>query len=371
MIPTRTRETWATHTQERVHSRMDFRVHSENEYGTRTITTHRPTPSPTSTPLSQNIEQSTYPTQLTQDTNLVTDGTKQPIQQLITPIQNNIPFGDILTTDKQHNTIRILFKNVNGIYKANSWYELTNLSKQLDNYGVDIFGAAETNLNRTNMKTHQAKNVIHRHSRMTSMHTSSNTEGTTSSYQPGGTMIIVRNKTASRISEPIHDQTGLGRWSGVKLHTNFGHKLNVLTVYQPTKSEGIHTAYQQQAHYFRGKGIPTPDPRKLLLSDLAKLINACNSQKDETIILIDANDNLHSSRSLLPTFLSTTNLTPLLPNPDHYPATHTRGSNCIDFLFGTPRIVEHIRAGGITPFFEAPWPNTDHRDLTPITEASS
>jgi hypothetical protein len=110
-------------------------------------------------------------------------------------------------------------------------------------------------------------------------------------------------------------------------------------------------------------GITSPDPRKILLTDLAKMITGCNKQHDETIILIDANDNLKNPRSLLPEFLSTTNLTPLLPNPEHYHATHTRGSNCIDFLFGTPRIVEHIRAAGITPFFEQPWPNTDHRGI--------
>jgi hypothetical protein len=58
-----------------------------------------------------------------------------------------------------------------------------------------------------------------------------------------------------------------------------------------------------------------------------------------------------------------TNLVPLIPNPEMYSPTHTRGSHCIDFIIGSPQLVHYIEASGITGFFELPWPNTDHRGL--------
>lgn len=287
----------------------------------------------------------------------------ETIQKVLSPFKTNYPFGDLLRNPKPKNAIRILFKNINGIQKGHSWNELSTFSSQLSQHNIDICGTAETNLRWTPRLHHQAKTILRKHSSNIAIHTSSNKEECATSYQPGGTLTIIRNKLASRITKSITDKTNLGRWSGFKLRTNFGHLLNIITVYQPTKSDGIHTTYQQHAHYFRTIGIQHPDPRKLLLQDLANLIHEFNSHKEETIIMIDANDGLLDTSSLIPTFLSTTNLTSLIPNPVQHPATHARGSKCIDFIFGTPRLTEHVCAAGITPFFENPWPNTDHRGL--------
>jgi hypothetical protein len=285
------------------------------------------------------------------------------IQQVITPPKNNFPFGDIITSTKDLKTVRILHKNVNGIQKAKSWNELSNFSTQLSSLQIDICGLTETNLQWNNIRNQQARNILNKNSTLTALQTSSNREECCTSYQPGGTLTAVRNKLVGRIATTIHDNTQLGRWSGFKFNTNFGHHLNIITVYQPTKSQGIHTTYQQHVHYFRNKGIPNPDPRKLLLSDLAALISKFNENKEETILLIDANESLISNTSLLNNFLSTTNLVSLIKNPHHHPATHIRGSQCIDFIFGSKRLIDHVHASGISAFFEAPWPNTDHRGL--------
>jgi hypothetical protein len=247
--------------------------------------------------------------------------------------------------------------------KANSWNELNTFSRQLHDLQIDICGVTETNLKWNNSRSQQAKNILQKHSTISSIHTSSNREECLSSYQPGGTTTAIRNKLVGRITSTIQDPTTLGRWSGYKLTTNFGHQLNIITVYQSTKSEGIHTSYQQQAHYFRNKGTKNPDLRKILLTDLAQIIVEWKSRKEETIILIDANDGILQKNSLLPNFLSITNLVSLIPNPSHHPATHSRGSQCIDYIFGCPRLLEHIQAAGISAFFEPPWPNTDHRGL--------
>jgi hypothetical protein len=43
-------------------------------------------------------------------------------------------------------------------------------------------------------------------------------------------------------------------------------------------------------------------------------------------------------------------------------ATYTRGSNCIDFIMGTPRICEASIKAGYTSFYDGLWPS-DHRGL--------
>jgi hypothetical protein len=52
-------------------------------------------------------------------------------------------------------------------------------------------------------------------------------------------------------------------------------------------------------------------------------------------VLIDANDNLFDKSSQLPGFLANTNMTTLIKNPLHHPATHMRGTKCIDYILGS------------------------------------
>jgi hypothetical protein len=226
-----------------------------------------------------------------------------------------------------------------------------------------MFGAAETNLKWTFKRNQQAKAILHAHHKTCSITTSSNREECFTAYQPGGTLTSVLNKFVGRIQTSIHDPSSLGRWSGFKMNTNFGHQLNIITVYQPTKSDGLHTTYQQHVHYYRTQGISHPDPRKCLIQDLEKMILDFNNNKEETIILMDANDGIHQRNSLIPSFLSNTNLVSLISNTSHHPPTHSRGSQCIDFIFGSPRLLDHIHAAGISAWYDDPWPNTDHRNL--------
>jgi hypothetical protein len=285
------------------------------------------------------------------------------IQSILTPNNKNTPFGNLISAEKPPNTVRIWFQNVNGIQKAQSWQELSSFSQKARDLQVDIVGTSETNLKWNFKRNQQARAILQRHHKTTSLTTSSTSEDCLTAYQPGGTLTAILNKYVGRIQTAIRDPTSLGRWSGFKLNTNFGKPLNILTVYQPTKSDGLHTTYQQQLHYYRLKGTPNPDPRKLLMQDLEKTIAEYNQRKEETIVLIDANDGLHQRNSLLPMFLANTNLVSLIPNTTNHPATHIRGSHCIDYIFGSTRILDHIHAAGISAFFDEPWPNTDHRSL--------
>jgi hypothetical protein len=81
------------------------------------------------------------------------------------------------------------------------------------------------------------------------------------------------------------------------------------------------------------------------------------------MILIDTNDNLYNKDSLLPSFLSKSDLTSLIPNTKEHPATYSRGSRCIDYIFGSTSLIQHVQACGITAFYDKPYVHSDHRGL--------
>jgi hypothetical protein len=155
----------------------------------------------------------------------------------------------------------------------------------------------------------------------------------------------------------------MGRWSGYQLKRNTNSNLNIITAYRPIITQGIHTSYQQQRSILLNKGVNNPDPRQQILDDLATLITEFNNNFDTTILMIDANEGLFTNHSKLTTFLAQTNLTSLIQHTQHHPATHCRGTQCIDYIFGTNTIIEHVVQSGMTPFYDSPWPFSDHRGL--------
>jgi hypothetical protein len=174
----------------------------------------------------------------------------------------------------------------------------------------------------------------------------------TSNLIQGGTATAILGNATGRITSKIIDNSSMGRWSGFRLHTNGKKHINIITVYQATKSDGILTNYMQHVNTLKQQGQLKPDPRKQLLADLQIIVQSFNKAAELTIILIDANDGLYNRQSLLPTFLHNTNLVPLIANPEQYLPTHTRGSFCIDFIIGSPQLVQYIEASGITEFFK-------------------
>lgn len=293
--------TWTATTQDRTHSplgqpvgihQMPIRTKGQQTNPQQSLTSTQDSTSTTNSHATTSIQRSHESSDCS---NTYTEHDPTHVQRVITKPKDNIPFGDLLSSPKPKNTTRFLFQNVNGIYKGGSWNDLSSLSRKLAPLQVDVFGAAETNINWNHTRNQQAKNILQRHSKICSVSTSSNAEKNPTSYQPGGTISAMFGKYTGRISSNIRDPTGLGRWSGFKLTTNLGQPLNILTVYQSTKSDGIHTAYQQQAHYFRTLGVHNPDPRKLLLKHLSQLLSTYHHNKEEIIILIDANDGIKRS----------------------------------------------------------------------------
>jgi hypothetical protein len=287
---------------------------------------------------------------------------EQEQQLVITPLKENYPFRNLLTQDKSPESIRIYLKNINGIKTYNSWTTWQESCQTLNHLSVDIFGNTETNINWNEKIRNEARIKCQQHFKSALINTSSSIELTKTSYQPGGTSTVIVNKYTGRATKPIIDYSGMGRWSGYQLQGNNNQTVNIITAYRPVVTSGIHTCYQQHLTTLNNRGTPNPDPRQQMLDDLTEMITNFNSQNNKTILMMDANENLFANNSKLPIFLAQSNLTSLI-QPHNHPATHSRGSHCIDYIFGSPSLLEHVIQSGITPFYEQPWPLTDHRGL--------
>jgi hypothetical protein len=321
--------TWATLTQDRIHSPTEVGVLAKHKNMTHSssklskektnISTQPQITHTSNNTISQSLDTDSLDNGIYSTT---TPSHDLPQTSLATPKENH-PFGDLISTPKREGDLRIYFQNVNSIYKFRDWNSLREASAALHDYKVDIFGFAETNIKWNLRLKNQVTNILQKDHKIVQTTTSSSNEPSRTIYQPGGTITTATSKYTGRIRGIITDDTTMGRWSGFTFSTNFQHNIHLITVYQSVKSEGIHSTYKQQQSKLADMGHRHPNPRKQLIEDLQVLIQKWNGQNDKTIILIDANDNLYNKDSLLPNFLSQTNLTSLIPNSfDHPPPQH-------------------------------------------------
>jgi hypothetical protein len=202
-------------------------------------------------------------------------------QTTLTDENPNIPFGDLISSTKDPSSIRIFYRNVNGILRGKSWHLFEKLAQEIKTHKIDICGLTETNINWNTRTTSHAKQLLQKQCKPCSIYNSSHNDTSLSLYQPGGTLTAITGNSTGRIIKRIEDQSGMGRWSGYQLSTTLGPNLNIITVYQPTVSDGINTSYQQQYHTLKIRGNNNPNPRKILLQDLTTLIQKYNKTKQQ------------------------------------------------------------------------------------------
>lgn len=276
----------------------------------------------------------------------------------------NLGYGDTLIMPKPTQTLRVYCQNIRGVKNYESWDTWIQGHLNLANWDIDIAHLTETNIkwNHSNITTANKllKNI---HQQLRTNMTGS-TEITESDYQPGGTYCSVHGKWTGRIIERITDSTGLGRWAGFRLEGRHQRNIIILSCYRPTKSQdhSDNTCFSQQWRLLR-KSTPTknPNPRTILINDLIKLTQQWQQENCDILIGMDANSHLDESPTEILSLIQETNLTSLHKHISA-PATHSGGSKCIDFIFGTPRLANAVRSAGYLSFYEGAWPS-DHRGL--------
>jgi hypothetical protein len=89
----------------------------------------------------------------------------------------------------------------------------------------------------------------------------------------------------------------MGRWTGQRYRLKGGRFLTVITAYRPCRYSKSHllkatqTVHYQQTSLLEAHGYIDPDPRKICIDDLIKLVKL--QEKDPQnmcIVMLDANE---------------------------------------------------------------------------------
>lgn len=265
---------------------------------------------------------------------------------------------------KPPGTLRIYYQNINGAKHSHSWTRWTAGHLALNNWQVDIAALVETNTSwtYTNIKeaSYQGRTQHHKQFRITTAHSE---ECFDSDYKPGGSACTTHGPWIGRITNKIHDTSGLGRWTGFQYNMKHNRQLIVLSIYRPTKSQNMNndTCYSQQWRILRKKNANRPDPRKQLIDDLIQQMRIWQNENMEVIMGIDANEPIDKPNSDILRLMNNTNLT-TLDTHQYFPATHNPGTSCIDFILATPTILQATKQFGYLPFNGGAW-KSDHRPL--------
>jgi hypothetical protein len=223
---------------------------------------------------------------------------------------------------------------------------------------ADIIGISETSTNWKNNKVlDKFKTVLYKDNRNNRMAVSCATIEHSSNYLPGGTASIIRGKWSSHYKEDIHDTSGMGRWSGVKIRTKENQYLHHITAYRVCKQKVNKTnsssTFSQQFIHLLSSGINIPNPRQQILDDLGHYLQTIDPN-DYMVLNIDANEPMSEPNSKMLEFINKNNLTDAytyIHNNDEF-STHLNGSKRIDFILCSNNVRPYITKTGALQYHD-------------------
>ena len=284
-------------------------------------------------------------------------------------------FGDPITfeegwpNEKSSSTLRCFCINHNGITHHNDYLEWEMSLAYLLDMQVDIFGITEPNLDFHNRIVKdefiQRGQFFDKYMKLT-VSASLQTVGK-SPFKMGGTVTGVNGCWSGRVERSGSEK--IGRWTYTSMRTKKGKLINIITFYlprKPTATQGQSTIYSQMELDLLQKKKKLLNPRKELLKDLKKFLRQEHELGNKNIIMGDVNDNVGDTNSEIRTFLKDVDMEPtyLVRHGDGatLPATHDRGSTCIDLIATSIGLPEGtIKRIGFAPFYTNIY--TDHRGI--------
>ena len=284
----------------------------------------------------------------------------------------NFHIGDPIESEKGDD-VRVYFQNINGISAGGNLLKAEETIIAWKAIGADIFGWAESNINYKHPSdpTTILKSKLHKQYRTYSVETASSGIPSKNIHQPGGVATTLTGNITGRIKKRYSDEWG--RWAGFTIQGK-AKKLTILTAYQVCKASnpGSNTAAEQQKtklrlrekHKIRKKS--ELDPRKAFAQDLDNLLKDIREDNHEIIIMMDANECIHERASKLRHIMSKHELTDIHrfrneTNGEEEWRTYARGTKKIDYIFGTPGVLEWTTKSGIEEFNART--QSDHRGL--------
>ena len=237
---------------------------------------------------------------------------------------------------KEKKTIRIAFVNVNGIGKFAKDEKSEGIRDFMVTEGVDVMGVAETNVNWG--RVHQCHTLWDRTKqwfRDRRLAVSYNIkQRIKSTYQPGGTATIATNDIAHRFQSSGFDQSGLGRWSWIRVTGKQKCITRFVTVYAPQGRYGMgtNTVYEQHLDVLK------TDPIQAFWDDLAKAIVTWQCAGEQLVLMGDWNESI--AKGNLTKWMKIFGLTEAITkiHGDYPPPTYQRGKDAIDGIFVSPSV---------------------------------
>lgn len=207
--------------------------------------------------------------------------------------------GDVLQS-KEHGTLRIAFQNIHGTTDLQGW-EVPSEIEAMEELEIDIMGMAETNRpwSKHQRSLHNAY-MQKRFRASRSNFTAAPNADHWVKYQPGGNLLTVTGEATACIDG--QGSYNLGRFCWYKLRGKRDEGVLIIVAYRVCQKKsncpGPTTAFQQQYVSFTDAGIRNPNPRKLILEDIAKLMKEERERGYRSILMIDANGDYQQGKRL-------------------------------------------------------------------------
>jgi hypothetical protein len=172
--------------------------------------------------------------------------------------------------------------------------------------------------------------------------------------KPGGNLVGITGSLVGRIRDTITDP--YGRWCGYTLIGRDTKEIMVLTAYNVSQRKnakvGEDTLFNQQIALYKLQNIRDPDPKKLFIDDLTALVKKARMEDKDIILTGDFNELVGDDPQGMSKVLSAGCLTDAHGHQHGIVdiTTYTRGIKRLDYVFVTPRLVNHILRSGYEPF---------------------
>lgn len=164
----------------------------------------------------------------------------------------------------------------------------------INEYELNCLKLVEMNLYSQSMSTQQQLKERTRGWFDTTVSAASyNKFNTKVSNQQDGAAFIARAQLAYRCTR-VYDP--LGRWIVVTIIGRGGMNLRIVSAYQPQPNKSPYSVYQQQLQYYTQIKCDI-DPLTQFDNDLIELITCWSDNSDQLILMIDANENLATTKS--------------------------------------------------------------------------
>ena len=238
---------------------------------------------------------------------------------------------------------RILCINVNNFPAERNGFEKAKfdlLKTTMAASDADIIGMSEVGRNEYNMELENRPTTKIKEWFENGTATATWNHDSITSYEPGGTMIITRDKSTAHTIKRGTDERRLGRWAWISVRGKRDKCTTFISVYRPTN---IQATAQNQLNTIR-KFNGDIQPEELWEKDLSTLIKE-KKKIGEVVVMGDLNDDLNDNQSKMSKFFESQGMWEALNTRySEGPPTFAFGSRKIDGIYITEGIT--VSQGG-------------------------